>query len=55
MTNLLNGGPVLVLYSDTTSPANHCVRLALAEKDIETRLKFIHPDEVSEELAELNP
>lgn len=55
MTNLLNGGPVLVLYSDTTSPANHCVRLTLAEKDIETRLKFIHPDEASEELAELNP
>ena len=55
MTNLLNGGPVLVLYSNTTSPANHCVRLALAEKDIETRIKFIHPDEVSEELAELNP
>ncbi len=55
MINLLNGGPVLVLYSDTVSPSNHCVRLTLAEKDIETEVKFIGPDEVSEELAELNP
>ena len=55
MINLLNGGPVLVLYSDTNSPTNHCVRLTLAEKDIETEVKFIQPDEVSEELGELNP
>ena len=55
MINMHNGGPVLVLYSDTTSPTSHCVRLALAEKDIETDIKLIQPDEVSEELAELNP
>lgn len=55
MINMHNGGPVLVLYSDTTSPTSHCVRLALAEKDIETDVKFIQPDEVSEELSELNP
>ena len=55
MINMLNGGPVLVLYSDTASPTSHCVRLALAEKDIETEVKFIRPDDVSEELAELNP
>ena len=55
MINMLNGGPVLVLYSDTTSPTSHCARLALAEKDIETDVRFIQPGEVSEELSELNP
>ena len=55
MINIHNGGPVLILYSDTTSPTSHCVRLALAEKDIETDVKFIHPREVTEQLAELNP
>ena len=55
MINILNGGPVLVLYSDTTGPAGHCLRLALAEKDLETDVRFIQPGEVSEELSRLNP
>ena len=55
MINMHNGGPVLILYSDTTSPTSHCVRLALAEKDIETNVKFVQPGEVSEQLSELNP
>ena len=46
---------MLVLYSDTASPTSHCVRLALAEKNIETDIRLIRPDDVSEELAELSP
>lgn len=55
MIHILNSGPVLVLYSDTTGPTDHCMRLVLAEKDIEADVRFIQPGEVSEELSELNP
>ncbi len=46
---------MLVLYSDTTSPISHCVRLTLAEKEIETDVKFTQTDEVAKQLADLNP
>ena len=55
MITLLNGGPVMVLYSDRTGPLSHCVRLVLAEKDIDTEIRYIHEDTIPEELAELNP
>lgn len=55
MVALLNGGPVLLMYSDTNQPASHCVRLALAEKDIETEVRFVESGEFSKQLAELNP
>ena len=45
----------MVLYSDRTGPHSHCVRLVLAEKDIDTKVKYIHEDSIPEELAELNP
>ena len=45
----------MVLYSDRTGPLSHCVRLVLAEKDIDTEVKYIHEDSIPEELAELNP
>ena len=45
----------MVLYSDTTGPVSHCVRLVLAEKDIDTDVKYVHEDSIPEELAELNP
>ena len=55
MNTLPNGGQVMVLYSDMTCPVSHCVRLALAEKDIDIEIKYIHEDSIPEELAELNP
>ena len=55
MNTLPNGGPVMVLYSDMTCPVSHCVRLALAEKDIDIEIKYIRDDIIPEELAELNP
>ena len=45
----------MVLYSDRTGPLSHCVRLVLAEKDIDTEVRYIHEDSIPEELAELNP
>ena len=45
----------MVLYSDRTGPLCHCVRLVLAEKDIDAEIKYIHEDTIPEELAELNP
>ena len=55
MMNSHNGGPVMVLYSDTTGLLSHSVRLALAEKDIDTEVKFVDEDSDPEGLAELNP
>lgn len=55
MMNSHNGGPVMVLYSDTTCPLSHSVRLVLAEKDIDTEVKFVDEDSDPERLAELNP
>ena len=45
----------MVLYSDITSPVSHCIRLTLAEKDIDTEVRYVDEDSVPEELAELNP
>lgn len=45
----------MVLYSDTTGPIGHCVRIVLAEKDINVEINFIEGDERPDELAELNP
>lgn len=45
----------MILYSDTTSPIGHSVRIVLAEKDINVDITFIEGDERPEELVELNP
>ena len=45
----------MILYSDTTSPIGHSVRIVLAEKDINVDINFIDGDDRPEELAELNP
>lgn len=45
----------MVLYSDTTGPIGHCVRIVLAEKDINVEINFIEGDERPDDLAELNP
>ena len=45
----------MVLYSDTTGPIGHCVRIVLAEKDINVEIHFIEGDERPDDLAELNP
>lgn len=45
----------MVLYSDSISPLGHCVRIVLAEKDINVEINYVEGDERPEELAELNP
>ena len=55
MVNLANRGSVMVLYSDSTSPIGHCVRIVLAEKDINAEVNYIRDDSSPEELADLNP
>lgn len=54
MASVANRRSVMVLYSDTSSPIGHCVRIVLAEKDINVDINFIDGDR-PEELAELNP
>ena len=55
MINAANRHSVMALYSDATSPIGHCVRLVLAEKDINVEVNFISDDNRPEELADLNP
>jgi stringent starvation protein A len=55
MASVANRRSVMVLYSDTTSPVGHCVRIVLAEKDINVEINYVENDDRPEELAELNP
>ncbi len=56
MASVANRRSVMVLYSDTTSPLGHCVRIVLAEKDINVEINYIGEDvEPPELLAEINP
>lgn len=55
MASIANRRSVMVLYSDNISPASHCVRLVLAEKDINVEINFIEDGERPEALIEVNP
>lgn len=56
MASVANRRSVMVLYSDSTSPIGHCVRIVLAEKDINVEINYVHEgDELPEEVIELNP
>jgi RNA polymerase-associated protein len=55
MASIANRRSVMVLYSDDISPAGHCVRLVLAEKDINVEINFIKDGERPEALVEINP
>lgn len=45
----------MVLYSDPTSPIDHCVRIVLADKDINVEINYVDSNSRPEELADLNP
>jgi stringent starvation protein A len=45
----------MILYCDKTGPIGHCVRIVLAEKDINVDITYVDGDEQPEELVELNP
>ena len=55
MVSVANRRSVMVLYSDTTGPIGHSVRIVLAEKDINVEINYIEGDDRPEGLAELNP
>ncbi len=55
MASIANRRSVMVLYSDTISPASHCVRLVLAEKDINVEINYVEDGERPEALVEINP
>lgn len=54
MASVANKRAIMVLYSDTTSPIGHCVRIVLAEKEINVEIKYVE-GERPEELNDLNP
>ena len=55
MVSVANRRSVMVLYSDPVKPLDHCVRIVLAEKDINVEINYIKTGERTVELAELNP
>ena len=55
MASIANRRSVMVLYSDSISPASHCVRLVLAEKDINVEINYVEDGERPEALIEINP
>ncbi len=55
MVSIANRRSVMVLYSDRTSPAGHCVRLVLAEKDVNVEVNYVEQEERPESLVEINP
>lgn len=46
---------IMTLYSDGIGPESHCIRLVLAEKNIECNFQSINPDHKTEELQRFNP
>jgi len=55
MASIANRRSVMVLYSDSISPASHCARLVLAEKDINVEINYVEDGERPEALIEINP
>ncbi len=55
MATVANRRSVMVLYSDTTSPIGHCVRIVLAEKDVNVEVHYISHENRPQELLDLNP
>ncbi len=55
MASIANRRSVMVLYSDSISPASHCVRLVLGEKDINVEINYVEDGERPEALIEINP
>lgn len=55
MTSVANRRSVMVLYSDTTSPIGHAVRIVLAEKDINVEINYVTGNSLPEEVSEINP
>lgn len=55
MASIANRRSIMVLYSDNISPASHCVRLVLAEKEVNVDINYVVDGERPEALVEINP
>jgi stringent starvation protein A len=55
MTRLANRPAIMTLYSNGACSEGHCVRLVLAEKNVEYDHQIIDPSNTTEELQRLNP
>lgn len=55
MSTLANRRSVMSFYSDPMDPVGHCVRLCIAEKDINVEMNFVDPDNIPEDIIGLNP
>lgn len=55
MASVANRRSVMLLYSDSSSPMDHAVRIVLAEKDINVEISYITDGERPVELNEMNP
>lgn len=55
MAVISNRRSVMTLFSDATSPQSHRVRMVLAEKGITVEIVNVDPDNLPEDLIDLNP
>ena len=55
MAVIANRHSVMTLFSDATCPQSHRVRMVLAEKGITVEIVNIDPDNLPEDLIDLNP
>lgn len=55
MAMLANRRSVMTLYSDAVDPSSHAVRFVLAEKAINVEIHNVTPNDIPEDLNDLNP
>lgn len=55
MSTLANRRSVMSFYSDPLDIVGHCVRLCIAEKDINVEINYVDPDNIPEDIIGLNP
>jgi RNA polymerase-associated protein len=55
MAGIANRRSVMTLFSDATCPQSHRVRIVLAEKGITVEIVNVEPDDLPEDLIDLNP
>lgn len=46
---------IMTLFADPADPVGHCVRIVLAEKDVNVDVNYVRPDAKPEDLNDLNP
>ena len=55
MAVIANRRSVMTLFSDASCPQSHRVRIVLAEKGITVEIANVDPDNLPEDLIDLNP